>query len=429
MPDERAACEVRLWDEPVGVVLELENGHILFEFYDSFRRRGIEISPLHLPTSLTGPVSFEELRDKPAFNGLPGAFADSLPDSFGNSVIRAYFSARGETELAFSPVQRLLYVGERGIGALTYHPAIDMPLRPAEEESLEIATLVRDARRIVEGKTDVTIPEIYRIGSSAGGMRPKAVVLYNPGTGEIRSGNADPMSDDLPCILKFDGVGDGATADNLGVPLPYNRVEAAYAHVARAAGLDVSRIDLLEHDGYAHLLVHRFDVSEGERLHQHTFGGLIHVSYQERGASSYEEYLRCVLRLGMGHDALREAYRRMVFNVMAVNQDDHVKNLSFQMRRDGTWSLAPAYDVTFAKGRNWTSQHQMRVQDRTVGIRETDLLRVAELFDIKKPEGILRSVREALARWEAVAQRYSVPAPTIAAIRSALDERTRSMGR
>lgn len=429
MADQRTAAEVRLWGETVGAVLELEDRRILFEYDDSFRGRGWEISPIHLPTSLNGPVSFEELARKPAFNGLPGVLADSLPDSFGNNVIRAYFEARGQPDRALSPVQRLLYVGESGIGALTYQPAMDMPLRQAERESLEIAELVRDARRIVEGKTDVAIPEIYRIGSSAGGMRPKAVVLYDAVTGEIRSGNAEPSSGDVPCILKFDGVGDGATADKLGVPLPYNRVEATYADMARSAGIDVSTIELLEHDGYAHLLVHRFDIAGGERIHQHTLGGLTHVSYQERAASSYEEYMRSVLRLGMSHDSLREAYRRMVFNVMAVNQDDHVKNLSFHMRRDSTWELAPAYDVTFARGAHWTSQHQMRIQDKTADIREADLLKVAELFDVKRPQAILDQVRGALGQWEALADRHSVPAQTVTSIRATLTERAASLTR
>jgi serine/threonine-protein kinase HipA len=412
---------------PVGAVLELEDGRILFEYDDSFRGRGLEISPIHLPTTLKGSVSFEELRGKAAFNGLPGVLADSLPDSFGNSVIRAYFEARGETDRAFSPVQRLLYVGERAMGALTFHPAMDLPLRPAEQESLEVAKLVQDARRIVAGETDVTIPEIYRIGSSAGGMRPKAVVLFNAAAGEIRSGHADPAPGDIPCLLKFDGVGDGASADKLGVPLPYNRVEAAYADLARSAGLAVSRIELLEHEGYAHLLVHRFDIDGKERIHQHSFGGLIHVSYQERGASSYEEYMRSILGLGMGHHALREAYRRMVFNVLAVNQGDHVKNLSFHMRPNGVWELAPAYDVTFARGRDWTSQHQMRIQDKMADIREADLLRVAELFDIKKPDRILARVRDALAGWEDAAARYAVPPSAVEAVRAALEERAAAL--
>jgi serine/threonine-protein kinase HipA len=422
-PEVRAEAEVRLWGETVGAVVELESGRIVFEYADEFRRRGLEVSPIHLPTELAGPQSFEELRRKPAFEGLPGVLADALPDAFGNRVIRAYYAARGEAERAMSPVQRLLYVGERALGALTFHPPEALPIRAAEEESLEIAALVRDARRIIRGEPEVAIPEIYRIGSSAGGRRPKAIVHYDPESGSIRSGVTPLEPGELPCILKFDGVGGGGAPGELGPPQAYNRVEAAYAEMAVAAGVEMPEIDVLDSDGYAHLLIRRFDLVEDRRLHQHTFGGLIHVDYNEPGASSYEEYLRTLFRLAMAYDALEQAYRRMIFNVLAVNQDDHVKNLSFHMRPTGEWSLTPAYDVTFAHGQRWTASHQMRVQDKTSGIRQADLLGVAELFDIKKPGRILERTRSALADWERFAALYDVPGETVSAIRRELDDR------
>ncbi|UCC81500.1 MAG: type II toxin-antitoxin system HipA family toxin [Gemmatimonadota bacterium] len=426
-PEVRAEAEVRLWGETVGAVVELESGRILFEYADAFRRRGLEISPIHLPTGLAGPQSFEELGRKPAFEGLPGVLADALPDAFGNQVIRAYYAARNEAERAMSPVQRLLYVGERALGALTFHPAEALPVRRAEEESLEIAALVRDARRIIRGEPEVAIPEIYRIGSSAGGRRPKAIVHYDPENGSIRSGGTPLEPGEAPCILKFDGVGGGGAPGELGPPQAYNRVEAAYANMAVAAGVEMSEIDVLESDGYAHLLVRRFDLAEGRRLHQHTFGGLIHVDYNEPGASSYEEYLRTLFRLGMAYDAIEQAYRRMVFNVLAVNQDDHVKNLSFHMSPSGEWLLTPAYDVTFARGQRWTANHQMRVQDRVFGIRQTDLLAVAKLFDIKKPSRILEETRSALADWERFAAFYDVRRETVGAIRRELDDRAEAL--
>lgn len=422
-PEVRAEAEVRLWGETVGAVVELESGHILFEYADEFRRRGLEISPIHLPTELAGPQSFEELRRKPAFNGLPGVLADALPDAFGNQVIRAYYAARNEAERAMSPVQRLLYVGERALGALTFHPPEALPVRAAEEESLEIAVLVRDARRIIRGEPEVAIPEIYRIGSSAGGRRPKAIVHYDPNSGLIRSGGTPLEPGEVPCILKFDGVGGGDAPGEFGPPQAYNRVEAAYADMAGAAGVEMSEIDVLDSDLYAHLLVRRFDLVEGRRLHQHTFGGLVHVDYNEPGASSYEEYLRTLFRLGMAHDALEQGYRRMVFNVLAINQDDHVKNLSFHMRPSGEWSLTPAYDVTFARGQGWTANHQMRVQDKTSGIRKADLLTVADLFDIKKPSRILEKTRSALADWERFAALYDVTKEAVDSIRRELDDR------
>ncbi|MFV1988593.1 MAG: type II toxin-antitoxin system HipA family toxin [Gemmatimonadota bacterium] len=423
----RAEAEVRLWGETVGALVELESGRVLFEYADEFRHRALEISPFYLPSDRRGPQSFEELLRKPAFQGLPGVLADALPDAFGRRVIRAYYEARGQGEKALSPVQRLLYVGERALGALSFHPAEELPIREAETTSLEVQRLAEDARSIVQGAPGVAIPEIYRIGSSAGGQRPKAIVHSDPESGAIRSGGTPLEPGEVPCILKFDGVGTDGGPGHLGAPQPYNRVEAAYGDMARAAGVDMAEIDVLETDGYAHLLVRRFDIVDGDRLHQHTFGGLRHVDYNDPGASSYEEYFRTIQQLGMAYDALTEGYRRMVFNVMAINQDDHVKNLSFHMDRGGTWSLTPAYDVTFAAGEGWTRSHQMRIRDKTSGIREDDLLALAREFGVKRPDRILDETRGAIADWERYAEKYEVPDDTRSAIRVELDRRASSL--
>lgn len=428
MADLTAAAEVRLWGDVVGGIVELTNGRIVFEYDDAFRRSALEISPLKLPTTLRRPVQFAELRRKEAFHGLPGVLADALPDAFGKTVMRAYYTSRGEVERAFSPVQHLLYVGDRALGALTFFPAEELPERPAEAEALEVADLVADARRIVQGDADVTIPEIFRIGSSAGGMRPKAVVLHDPGSGEVRSAFADPGPGDVPAILKFDGVGDGGSSSGLGAPQPFNRIEAAYSDMAREAGLDVVEITLLESpEGHAHLLIPRFDriaTDSGFRaLHQHTLGGLLHVDYNDPGASSYEEYLRTMLRLGLPPASLDEGYRRMVFNVLAVNQDDHVKNLSFHMSPDGAWSLTPAYDLTFARGYGFTRSHQMRVRDRQEGITHGDLIAVADQFGIRGARRIIARVRDAVDRWPTFARRYEVPSEDVHRVRQELGTR------
>ncbi|HUF51403.1 MAG TPA: type II toxin-antitoxin system HipA family toxin [Longimicrobiales bacterium] len=422
-------AEVRLWGRTVGGVAELDDGRIVFEYDPAFRMSGLELSPVRLPLATRGPVRFDELVRKDGFQGLPGLLADALPDAFGTAVIRAFYTSRGEERKAFSPVQHLLYVGERAIGALEFRPAEKLPRRAAEAEALEVAELVADARRIIAGHADVTIPEIYRIGSSAGGMRPKAVVLHNPATGEIRSAFATPQAGDIPCILKFDGVGEATTAGLLGEPQPFNRVEAAYAHMARAAGLDVVDVAMHEGDlGHAHLLIPRFDFRGGERLHQHTLGGLLHVDYNDPGASSYEEYLRTILRLGMPPAAVIEGFRRMTFNILAVNQDDHVKNLSFHMDTSGAWSLTPAYDLTFAKGGGWTMTHQMRVAGKRSGITRTDLIEVAEMFGLRNPAGIIAQVADAVGRWPECAADQRVPAHTIALVQSELDARAQELG-
>lgn len=429
MAEVLAFAEIRLWGQTVGGVAELDDGQIVFEYDSGFRTSGLEISPIHLPLSTRGPVRFDELLRKEAFRGLPGVVADALPDAFGTTVIRAYFTARGEVRKAFSPVQHLLYVGVRAIGALEFHPAEPIPERAAEAEALEVSQLVADARRIIAGDPDVTIPEIYRIGSSAGGMRPKAVILYNPGQGTIRSAFAHAEPGDIPSILKFDGVEDGGVegeedAVRLGEPQPFNRVEAAYARMARAAGLQVVDVTVLESpEGHAHLVIPRFDASGDGSLHQHTLGGLLHLDYHEPGASSYEEYLRTMLKLGQPPASIAEGYRRMVFNVLAINQDDHVKNLSFHMDRSGAWSLTPAYDLTFARGRGWTATHQMRVADKRHGVTHGDLMEVARAFGIRAPARIIQEIREAVARWPEFAREQDVPGPVIRKIQRELEER------
>jgi len=418
-------AEIRLWGQRVGGVAELDDDQIIFEYDPDFRKTGLEISPFNLPLSTRGPVRFNELMRKEAFRGLPGVLADALPDAFGKTVIRAYYTARGELEKAFSPVQHLLYVGERAIGALRFHPPEQLRLRAAEAEALEIADLVADARRIVAGEVDVTVPEIYRIGSSAGGVRPKAVVLYNPARREIRSAFASRQAGDIAAILKFDGVGEPIPEGNLGAPQPYNRIEAAYARMAADAGIDTVEITVLETgDGHAHLVIPRFDRPLDEPLHQHTLGGLLHVDYNEPGASSYDEYLRVMLRLGLPPAAVVGGFRRTVFNVAAVNQDDHVKNLSFHMDPSGAWALTPAYDLTFAKGGGWTAHHQMRVADKRSGITRNDLIRVAETFGIRAPGTIIDRVREVVSQWPRYATEQGVPDDANRRITAELERRS-----
>ena len=429
MAEVTAFAEIRLWGRTVGGVAELDDGGVVFEYSDEFRRAGYDISPIHLPRSLAGPVRFAELRRKEAFRGLPGVLADALPDAFGTQVIRAYYTARGREDRAFSPVQHLLYVGARAIGALEFHPPEDPPRRAAEAEALAIADLVGDARKIIAGRPDVSIPEIYRIGSSAGGMRPKAVVLFNAERGEIRSAFAPPEPGDIQAILKFDGVGEATTPRGLGQPQPFNRVEAAYARMARDAGLDVVEIRILEsEEGHAHLVIPRFDRPGETPLHQHTLGGLLHLDYNDVGASSYEEYLRTILRLGMPPSAVVKGYRRAAFNILAVNQDDHVKNLSFHMDTDASWRLTPAYDVTFAQGGDWTASHQMRLADKRSGITRDDLVSLGRDFGIRAPHRILGRIREVLDRWPEYAGDTGVPGDAVRHIGDALDRRREEIG-
>ena len=249
----------------------------------------------------------------------------------------------------------------------------------------------------------------------------------------MRSAFAVSRPGDIPAILKFDGVGGGASDSGLGRPQPFNRIEAAYTDMARDAGLRVVDLRVLETaEGHAHLLIPRFDrVAEDSgfrSLHQHTLGGLLHVDYNDPGASSYEEYLRTMLSLGLPPASIDEGYRRLVFNVLAVNQDDHVKNLSFHMDPTGVWSLTPAYDLTFAKGRGFTRVHQMRVRDKREGITRSDLLSVAREFGVRAPDRIVGRVREAVSRWTGFAARYGVPDEDVRRIQDELTVRDELTG-
>lgn len=376
-----------------------------------------------LPLSTSGPITFPALRSQPAFQGLPGVLADSLPDSFGNAVIRSYYAGRGEPEKGLSPVQRLLYVGDRAMGALEFRPAERIPARRGERESLELAQLVREARNIVEGRPETAVPDIYRVGASAGGLRPKAIVLFDQATGRLRSGHAKPRPGEEHWLLKFDGVppvGLGLPAGEREQPQPYMRVENAYAELARSAGIAMTETRLLEEGAYAHFMIRRFDRSPGGRLHQHTFGGLIHADYNDPGVVSYEEYLRTVLTLTEDYSQLDQAFRRMVFNVVAVNQDDHVKNLSFLMDRSGRWSVSPAYDLTYAAGHGWTREHQMTIRGKRSAFTRADLLDVGEAFGVRRPSKIVDRTLEAVAGWGDAAGRSGVPKAVMERIGSAL---------
>ena len=412
MADVVAVAEVRLWGRLVGAVAEDADRVVTFEYDPAFTRSGLEISPIHLPLSRPGPVTFPELARVEAFDGLPGVLADSLPDRFGNAVIRRYFEGRGEPDKALSPVQKLLYLGARGMGALEFRPAIRVRATKAEQEALDVAGLVAEARRLVEGRADVAVPHIMRIGASAGGARPKAVILWNRTSNEVRSDFAQPRAGDEHWIIKFDGVGELGAPDP--EPQPFNRIEYAYSRMARAAGLAVPETRLLEERRLAHFLTRRFDragTATTARLHMHTLGGMHHVDYNQPGLFSYEQYLRTALRLDLGYPALEEAYRRAVFNVAACNQDDHVKNLAFLMDETGRWALAPAYDLTHARGHGFTRSHQMSVGGKRGGITREDLLRLGGEMGIKRDgAGVIAQVTGALRTWEAEARAAGVGA-------------------
>ncbi len=394
---------VRLWGRRVAAVAEDAAGGITFEFDDDFRRSGLEVSPLQLPLSRGGPMSFPELRRKPAFDGLPGLLADSLPDDFGNRVIRRYFEERGSLGAELSPVQRLLFMGSRAMGALEFEPAHASPEGSASE-AMEVASLVNQARSLIEGDARAAIPEIMRVGGSAGGARAKGLILWNGEAQLVRSGFASPEVGDEPWIIKFDGVqrgSGGPTADAGYDSLPYGRTEYVYSVMARAAGIEMEPTHLMEERGFGHFMTRRFDRPPGGgKLHMHSLGGLQHVDFNEQFVFTYEDYFRTIRALHLGQPALNEAYRRMVFSFATLNRDDHVKNFSFLMDREGDWQLAPAYDLAYAAHSPWTRQHQMSANGKYIDFTKKDLFEIGERFDV--PHGgrdIIERVVESLALW------------------------------
>ena len=417
---DSVGAEVWLWGRRVGAAAEDRAGRVVFQYDPDFVRDGWEISPVHLLRATVGsaPVTFDELTRVEAFQGLPGVLADALPDRFGNAIITKYFIDRGQVDAALSPVQRLLYVGARALGALEFRPAVRRQVTKAELLPLQLSALVTEAQAVIGGRTDIALPEIMRIGASAGGARAKAVVLWNRAAGTLRSDFAPPAPGEEHWLLKFDGTGErGAPSD---APQPYNRIEAAYAALARDGGLHVAETELLEDGGYTHRMVRRFDRvrnqpgSSGARLHLHSLGGMQHADYNAPGAYSYEGLLRTVLSLGLDYRVLTEAFRRAVFNVAFVNQDDHVKNISFLMDREAGWRLAPAYDLTFARGAGFTRNHQMSVNGKVTDIQHADLLALGALVGLPRDGAReIDRILDARSRWTAVAESKGVPAKDI----------------
>ena len=413
---DRVAARITLWDRTVGAVAEEPSGQVVFQYDPAFRRAGLEISPRHLPLSLAAPVTFPALRHLESFMGLPGVLADGLPDRFGSALIRQYFARQGTPEKADRPIQRLLYVGRRAMGALEFLPALEVG--PAVEEIIQLKHLVDEARIVVQGKFEVAVPEMMRMGTSAGGARPKALILWNRKTNEVRSGFAAPREGDESWMLKFDGVGE-LDAPNPH-PQPYTRIEYAYTRMARAAGLTTVDVELLPDRRLHHLLVKRFDRDEAGRLHYHSLGGLDHVDYNAPGAYSYEQYLLVCRELGLAPAELDEAFRRAVFNIAAVNQDDHVKNFGFLMDRRGRWSLAPAFDLTYAQGAGFTRRHQMTLNGKTDGFTRNDLLALGRSLGVRKDGAlVVDQVLDAVRNWPSFAAEATVPSDRVRAIGAA----------
>lgn len=421
---------VKLWGNIVGAVSWLDDrGYGVFEYDPEFLKKGLDVSPIHmgLEAALKGDgiFSFPAL-NKDTFLGLPGMLADALPDKFGNSIIDAWLARQGRDGTTFSPVERLCYTGKRGMGALEFSPAtID---KYDASVPVEIGDLVNLAQHIMqERKTlDVTlgdsekenadaIMDILRVGTSAGGARPKAVIAMDD-NGNVRSGQTEAPKGFDYWILKFDGV----TDLELGEPKGFGRIEYAYYLMAKAAGIQMSECRLLEEHGRAHFMTKRFDRVDGNKLHMQSLCGIAHYDFNMVGAYSYEQAFAVMRKLRLSKADAAEQYRRMAFNIAARDLDDHTKNIAFLMGPDGKWRLSPAFDVIYShnpKGK-WTNQHQMSANGKRDHFTRDDLITIGESISLPRPEEIIDEVVTAVEQWPAFADTAGVRTDISAEIKS-----------
>jgi len=346
------------------VVWDEESQSAVFSYTDECIKSGMQLSPLHMPISskALNKFSFKNL-SKDTFAGLPGMLADALPDKFGNALIDVWLAKSGRSIGSMNPVEKLLYMGNRSMGALEFQPspmkdkAVDFDVNLDDLLKLTSAIMEQRGDLDVSKYSDNALTSILQIGTSAGGARPKGILAINEKTGHIISGHASAPKGYEHWLLKFDGVSDM----ELGKPQGYGRIEYAYYLMASEAGINMSESKLWEENGRAHFMTKRFDRVDGKKIHMQSLCGLAHYDFNMAGAYSYEQALMVALGLGLNHADLSQLFRRMVFNVMARNQDDHTKNIAFLMDEKGVWALSPAYDVTYAHNPSgiWTHQHQM----------------------------------------------------------------------
>lgn len=407
-------ARVRLWGTDIGAVRwDAGQGLGFFQYEPAFLPSGIQVAPLTMP--LDGAVHSFPALSRDSFHGLPGLLADALPDRYGHALLDAWLATQGRLPGSADPVERLCYTGRRGMGALEFEPAEE--LGAEEGRPLEVAALVDLASAVLSDRQAFVtrlgddedaraVHDILRVGTSAGGARAKAVVAWNPDTGEVRSGQADPRQGFSDWLLKFDGV-EGNRDRELADPQGHGLIEYAYAGMAQAAGLELSECRLLREGGRAHFITRRFDRTAAGKLHLQSLGALAHLDYNQPGAHSYEQALLVMRRLGLPMAALEQQFRRMVFNLVARNQDDHVKNIAFLMDKRGRWSLSPAFDVTWAynPAGAWTGRHQMSVNGRRDDFTREDLRACARSQSLRRTlvDEVLDQVLEAVRRWPSFA--------------------------
>ena len=419
-----------MWGRQIGAVSVDGPGMVArFEYTDAFARSGIEVAPLMMPLSKR-IYTFPDL-PQASFRGLPGMLADALPDKFGNAVIDAWLAAQGRLPQDIDAVERLCYTGTRGMGAIEFRPAQGPQSRKSTPVKIDaLVDLAADVLRnrenmqasFADPHREHALREILRVGASAGGARAKAVIAWDPRTNEVRSGQVKAPPGFEYWLLKFDGVFNNTDRD-LADPQGFGAIEYAYSLMARAAGIRMPECRLFEENGRRHFMTRRFDrLDGGEKLHMQSLAALAHFDFNNPVGHSYEQALIVIRRLGLSMEDIEEQFRRMAFNVIARNQDDHVKNIAFLMDKQGRWSLSPAFDVMYAynPSGSWTAMHQMSLAGKREGFTFDDLKAVADTASMKRgrAETITREVVAAVGRWREFAEQAGVSADPIEKISS-----------
>ena len=405
-------ARVVLWGRDIAAVTWDETRDIgVFQYQPEFVQSGIQVAPLAMPLA-EGTFEFPSLT-KETFKGLPGLLADSLPDKFGNAVIDAWLATQGRDPDSLNPVERLCYIGTRGMGALEFQPTTVGA--PTPKQNLQVRQLVRLANRVLNSRESLqgefsgdddaeAIQDILRVGTSAGGARAKAILAWNEETGEFRSGQVDLPDGFTQWLMKFDGISNNKDKE-LNDPQGYGQIEYAYYLMALEAGIEMTRCRLHNEGGRSHFMTQRFDrTATNAKLHMQSLGAIQHFDFNQAGAYSYEQAIRVMLKLNLSPRQIQQQFRRATFNVIARNQDDHVKNIAFLMNREGEWRLSPAYDVAYSynpTGR-WTSQHQMSINGKRDNFELSDLVALANVGGIKKrkAEEITSEVVQAVGTWQ-----------------------------
>lgn len=417
---------IHLWNKRVGAIAwDDARGLADFEFEPSFLESNWDIAPLKMPLNRAkGRIfTFNALRDSQTFKGLPGLLADVLPDRYGNTLINTWLARSGRAADSMNPVEMLCFIGQRGMGALEFEPVV--PSGGNTSTKLEVDRLVDISQAILSGRKNFNadlskdeergLIDILKIGTSAGGVRAKAMIAYNPETGEVRSGQADAPKGFTQWLIKFDGVHDaqfGSTRD-------YGRVEMAYHLMAVNCGIDMTECKLLEEHGRAHFMTRRFDRVPGVgKIHVQTFCAMQHFDFNDVGLYSYEQLFQTMRMLKLDYSEAEQMFRRMVFNVLARNCDDHTKNFAFLMNKQGKWSLAPAYDVCHAYRPDsiWVSQQSLSINGKRQGIQRSDLLQIAAQISLKRADQIINQMENTLRNWPRYAKDCNIPSKLITAI-------------